>query len=93
MTQAINGEIVPALSGWQALAARGASPAAFDGRCIPAGGVAPRSNMPNILTRRALPAGRLARLGATLDLHHGLLGFMAATFAIASIVKLLRRRA
>ena len=39
MTQAINGEIIPALSGWQAL------------------------------------------------------GFMAATFAVASIVKLLRRRA
>ena len=55
------------------LAARGASPAAFDGRCILAGGVAPPSNMPDILGRRALPAGRLARLGATRDLHHGLL--------------------
>src|SRR6186713_1983437 len=55
------------------LAARGASPAAFDGRCIPAGGVAPHSNTPGILNRRALPAGRLARLGATRDLHHGLL--------------------
>ena len=29
--------------------------------------------LPSILTRRALPAGRLARLGATPDLHHGLL--------------------
>jgi hypothetical protein len=29
--------------------------------------------MPNILTRRALLPGRLARLGATPDLHHGLL--------------------
>jgi hypothetical protein len=30
-------------------------------------------NTPGILGRRALPAGRLARLGATPDLHHGLL--------------------
>src|SRR5882762_3973946 len=37
------------------------------------GGVAPRSNTPGILGRRALPSGRLARLGATPDFHHGLL--------------------
>src|SRR6267154_1806761 len=55
------------------LAARGESLAAFDGRCIPAGGVAPPSNTPGILGRRALPSGRLARLGATPDFHHGLL--------------------
>src|SRR5436309_5118782 len=55
------------------LAARGESLAAFDGRCIPAGCVVPRSNTPGILGRRALPAGRLARLGATPDFHHGLL--------------------
>jgi tetratricopeptide (TPR) repeat protein len=55
------------------LTARGASPAAFDGGCIPAGGVAPPSNTPGILSRRALPSGRLPRLGATLDFHHGLL--------------------
>src|SRR6476646_8096832 len=30
-------------------------------------------NTPGILGRRALPAGRLARLGATSDFHHGLL--------------------
>src|SRR5437899_8364106 len=54
------------------LTARGESLAAFDGRCIPAGCVAPRSNTPGILGRRALPAGRLARLGATPDFHHGL---------------------
>src|SRR5437899_7851570 len=50
-----------------------------------AGCVAPRSNTPGIATpprkrraagapvlgRRALPAGRLARLGATPDFHHG----------------------
>ena len=56
-----------------ALAARGARLAAFDGRCIPAGCVAPRSHTPGMLGRRALPAGRLARLGATPDVHHGLL--------------------
>src|SRR5207247_1590047 len=56
------------------LAARGESLAAFDERCIPSGGVAPPSNTPGILSRRALPAGRLARLGATPDVHHGLLG-------------------
>src|SRR5438093_13667317 len=55
------------------LAARGESLAAFDGRCLPADCVAPRSNTPGILGRRALPAGRLARLGATPGFHHGLL--------------------
>ena len=55
------------------VAARGASAAAFDERCIPPGGVAPRSNTGGILARRALPDGRIARLGATRHLHHGLL--------------------
>ncbi|HSC29271.1 MAG TPA: gamma-glutamyltransferase family protein [Vicinamibacterales bacterium] len=69
------------------LAARGATPAAFGRRCIPAGCVAPSSNTPGILGRRALPArgphgawfapgggaGRLAALGATRAFHHGLL--------------------
>src|ERR687888_302100 len=54
------------------LTARGETPAAFDGRCILAGCVAPRSNTPGILGRRALPSRRLARLGATPDFHHGL---------------------
>ena len=36
------------------LAALGATPAAFDGRCIPARCVAPPSNIPDILGRRAL---------------------------------------
>src|SRR5262245_53558405 len=61
------------------LAARGESLAAFDGRCIPAGGVAPRSNTPGILGRRALPAGRLARLAATPDFHHGLVAKLRQT--------------
>jgi uncharacterized membrane protein len=79
------------------LAARGESPAAFDGRGIPAGGarlrpgpkatglrrglavawrrrIAPPSNTPGMLGRRALPAGRLARPGATPAFHQGLLG-------------------
>ena len=57
----------------RALTARGKSLAAFDGRCILAGCVAPSSNIPDILGRRALPARRLTRLGATPDFHHGLL--------------------
>jgi hypothetical protein len=61
-----------------ALAARGESLAAFDGRCILGGCVAPPSNTHGILGRRALPARRLARLGATPDFHHGLLGRLAA---------------
>ena len=40
--------------------------AAFVRRCIPAGGVARRSNIPDIFAPRALPAGRLAALGAAL---------------------------
>src|ERR687888_360863 len=63
-----------ALTALVLLAARGETPAAFDGRCILAGCVAPRSNTPGILGRRALPSRRLARLGATPDFHHGLLG-------------------
>src|SRR5262245_4792472 len=80
------------------LAARAESLAAFDGRCIPAGCVAPRSNTAGIAPHRAQHArwgprmfgrravrtgvpsaaaalgwssGRLARLGATPDFHHG----------------------
>ena len=56
------------------LAARGERPAAFDRRCIPADGVAPRSRTAGIFPRRALSAGRIASLGATRDVHHGLLG-------------------
>ena len=48
-------------------------PSAFERRCIPSGCVAPPSNIPDILGRRALPAGRIAALGATMELHHGLL--------------------
>src|SRR5438093_2664728 len=69
-----------------ALAARGETPAAFGRRCIPAPPhgaqsgawgpradcVAPASNVPDILGRHALSAGRLAALGATLEFHHGL---------------------
>jgi DNA invertase Pin-like site-specific DNA recombinase len=60
------------------LAARCESPTAFERRCIPAGCVAPPSNIPDILGRHALPAGRLAVLGATPDFHHGLLEAIAA---------------
>ena len=54
-------------------AARGESPPAFDERGILAAGVAPSSHTGGILSRRALPARRLARLGATPDFRHGLL--------------------
>ena len=37
------------------------------------GCVAPRSHIPDMLARRALPAGRITGLGAAPDLHHGLL--------------------
>jgi putative heme-binding domain-containing protein len=60
-----------------ALAARGETPAAFGRRCIPADCVAPPSNIPDILRRRALSSGRLAALGATPDFHHGLLALAA----------------
>jgi len=59
------------------LAARGDSPTAFDGRCIPALGVARRLNIPDIRPPRALTAGRLARLDAARDFHHGLLAARA----------------
>src|ERR1700730_18617476 len=57
-------------------AAHGESPAAFGRRCIPPGCVAPRSNTPGILARRALPKPGALLLpgapGATPDFHHGL---------------------
>jgi hypothetical protein len=46
---------------------------AFGRRCIPPGGVATPSNIPDIVGRRAWPARRIAALGATADFHHGLL--------------------
>src|SRR5439155_24027292 len=48
--------------------------------------VAPPSNMADILSRRALSAGRLAALGATLDLHHGLLGSIAILLFMSAVV-------
>ncbi len=56
--------ILPApgvVEAWQPVAK---APAAFERRCIPPGCVAPRSNMADMLPRRALPGGRLAALGA-----------------------------
>ncbi len=64
---------VAIVANWWLLGARGESAAASDGRGIPPGGVAPPSNIPHIFRRRAWPAGRLARLGATRHSHHGLL--------------------
>ena len=64
--------------GQSTLAARGASPPAFDKRCILAVCVALPSNTLSILTRHALSARRLARLGATPGFHHGLLALPKA---------------
>ena len=55
------------------LVSRVRNPLAFGRRCIPAGCVAHRSNIPDILALRALPAGRITGLGARRDFHHGLL--------------------
>ena len=75
------------LSSVDGLAARGESPSAFGGRCIPPPprrgcrvegpgprGVAHRSHTPGILAIRAWRSGRIGRLGATTHFHHGLLG-------------------
>ncbi len=84
---------VAAIVRWVPLAARGETPAAFGRRCIPADCVAPPSNIPDILGRRALSAGRLAALGATLEFHHGPLSgcrcrVAAEHFAVAADVHL-----
>jgi zinc protease len=63
------------------LTARGERPTGFERRSIPPGCVAPPSNIPDILGRRASPAGRLAVLGATPDVHHGLLTAVCGVFA------------
>ena len=55
-----------------ARAARGETPAVFDRRCIPPGGVVPRSHTAGILPRHALSDGRITGLGGTLDFHDGL---------------------
>src|SRR5437867_1218498 len=97
------------------LAARGATPSAFERRCIPPGGVAPPSNTPGIATpprkpraagapalgRRALPpgvpsaapalgwsSGRIAALGATMELHRGLLAPHLSAAQMNRMVKL-----
>jgi hypothetical protein len=67
---AARGETPPAFGAPSAAAALGTP---FGRRCIPADCVAPPSNIPDILSRRALSAGRLAALDATADFHHGLL--------------------
>ncbi len=58
------------------LAARGKSPAAFDWRCIPSGGVAPRSQMPQFApSSRLAPAGRgivTTRSRCNAGFYHGL---------------------
>src|SRR5437773_12033886 len=71
------------VAGVVGLAARGETPTAFGRRCIPADCVAPPSNIPDILGRRALSSGRLAALGATPDFHHGLLEALGSSCSIS----------
>lgn len=59
--------------------------AAFGQRCIPPGGVAPPSNIPDIVGRRALLSGRIGALGAAPRVRHGLLGGVLV-FLTAGIV-------
>src|SRR6266705_5602864 len=87
---------MPSMIGMRCLVSRLRSSFAFGRRGIPpppqrgcrvgdpgSGGVAPPSNTPGILGRRALPVGHIAALGATMDLHHGLLAAQARTTAPA----------
>src|SRR6266852_4105818 len=76
------------------VAARGATPSAFERRCIPPGGVAPPSNIPDIATpprkpraagapvlgRRALPAG-VPSAAAALGWSSGRIAALGATAA------------
>ena len=64
------------------LAARGDSPAAFDGRCISRAALGFCSQGPNtagMLPLPALPGERITGLGATQDFHHGLLAITGAS--------------
>src|ERR1700722_19137617 len=42
--------------------------------------------LPGILGRHALPAGRIAALGATMDLHHGLLDRVARRWSLLLVM-------
>ena len=57
-----------------ALVSRVGNPLTFSGRGIPPGGVAPPSNIPDILGRRALPVGRRAPENLSPDFQLGTLG-------------------
>ncbi len=56
----------------QTLVARDESLSAVAGRSILGGGLAPHSDTPGLVGRRASRARHLVRLGATPDVHHGL---------------------
>ena len=58
----------------RALAARGETPAAFERRCIPAGGVARRSHIPGYARSSRLASRAPRRSRCHAGFHHGLLG-------------------
>ena len=68
------------MTGSASRAARGKSPAALDGRCITAGRVARRSNIPEVSPPRALSAGRVASPGLLLRLA----AFAATAFLLTA---------
>ncbi len=72
-----NGEGVPQDDAeavrWYRLGARGESPAAFDRRCNPPGGVAPRSQMPQFAPSSRLTIRAHHRSLCNAGFHHGLL--------------------
>ena len=67
------------------LTVRGGSGAEFSQRCISPTGVAPPSNIPDILARRAWSAKRLVGLGVTRHFHHELLGQRVAPVGLLGI--------
>ena len=65
-----------------ALVSRVGNPLTFSGRGIPSGGVAPPSNIPDILGRRALPAWRRAPENLSPDFQLGTLAVERYAFVV-----------
>ena len=67
------------------LAARGESPAAFERRCIPAAGVAPRSQMPQFAPSLRLVSRAHRHSRCDAGFHHGLLGGKVLAFDVFAL--------